>query len=95
MKETIKEIIREILTENSLAGDYVPVIRGMDYTTINGLAYHLKEYGVDTTMSYKKSAHRLMVRRDHLSRAIEIMESSVDEVSAVIAERLKKTHFEQ
>ena len=47
------------------------------------MAYQLKEYGVDSKMDYKDGNHRLMIRRDHLPRTIEVFENSADDVSCV------------
>lgn len=85
----IRECIREIIEQDV---EYVTAVRGQDYATINGMAYQLKECGVDSKLNYKNGAHRLLVRRDHLPRAIEMLENSVDEVSSVLAERLKKKY---
>ena len=64
----------------------VLILCGQNYTILNGMAYQLKEYGVDSKMDFKEGNHRLMIRRGHLPKTIEVFENSADDLSCVLGE---------
>jgi hypothetical protein len=77
------------------SNDMVSLVKGQDYATINGLSYHLKECGCDTTMGYDKGNHTLMVRRDFLPLAIDTLKNTCDPLGQNLAERLEQKHFKK
>lgn len=83
----------EKLTEEK--EDMVKILKGKDYSTINGLSYHLKECGCDTTMGYDKGDHVLMVRRDLLPLAVDSLKNTCDNLGQIIAEKLEQKHFKK
>lgn len=81
------------VNESVFEEEYVNGFISEDYSAINGYAYRLKECGVDSKMGYNNGKHNLMIRRDHLGNAIDVLKNSADELGYTVAERLQRRYF--
>lgn len=92
---TYGEIVWPEPALNEGSQDMVNILKGKDYSTINGLSYHLKECGCDATMGYKNGDHVLMVQRDLLPLAVDSLKNTCDNLGQLIGEKLEQKHFKK
>jgi dipeptidase len=92
---TYGEIVWPEKDLNEQDQEMVNILKGADYATINGLAYHLKECGCNTTMGYKNGQHVLMVRRDFLPLAVDSLKNTCDRLGNLLGEKLEQKHFKK
>jgi len=81
--------------QETVSDESVMIVKGADYSTINGIAYRLKECGCDTTMGYNKGNHTLMVRRDLLSLAVDALKNTCDNVGQTLGDKLEEKYFKK
>ena len=75
--------------------EYVVLMKGGDYATINGISYNLTDQGCNCKLNFEDGGHKLSVRRDHLPKAIEIMKEAEDDVISTVADRLEAKYFKK
>ena len=74
---------------------YTPMMKGKDYSTVNGISYRLKECGVATKMGYDNGNHTLSVRNDQMGLATESLIETGDELSYELGQKLNEKHFKK
>ena len=75
---------------------FVPAYKSIDSSTFDGLNYHLKECGINTKTEYvQNGGQRILIRRDNLPEAIDILKNTADELGTRVADALNEKYFKK